>query len=49
MLEAAIKFSISSMSGGTKFATVTEDTGLIEAIKPGQATITGKVGHMLIT
>ena len=39
MLEAAVKFSISNPG----VATVTEDTGLIEAIKPGQATITGKV------
>lgn len=41
MLEAAVKFSISN----TGTAMVTEDTGLIEAIKPGQATITGKVSE----
>ena len=43
MLEAAVKYSISNAG----VATVMEDTGLIEAIKPGQAIITGKVGTPL--
>ena len=39
MLEAAVKFTISNSA----ISTVTEDTGLIVAMKPGQATITGQV------
>ena len=39
MLEAAVKFTISNSA----IATVTEDTGLIVAMKPGQATVTGQV------